>query len=813
MKISLVALFIAGIYIPSAVAQTQSQLSSSEIKLGLQKLAVVGNVLYIAAHPDDENTRLLAYLSKERKVRTAYLSITRGDGGQNLIGNEQAELLGLIRTQELLAARKVDGAEQFFTRANDFGYSKTSNETFKFWGKEQILADAVWVIRKFRPDVIINRFPEDNRAGHGHHAASAILAREAFVAAADPTRFPEQLKFVQVWQAKRILWNTYNFGGTNTTSEDQLKIDVGGYNPLLGKSYGEIAAESRSKHKSQGFGSASQRGQIFEYFSHLAGEPTKNNFFDGIDLSWNSVKGGQNIEELINNVNKNFLMDDPSKSVAALTGILTEIEKLNPSAIRTQKEKEVKNLIAACAGLWFESYAAESRYAVNDSIIVRSQAIVRSSVPVTLKSLSGIIKNSLMENGVVVNFDGSGKSNEISEPYWLTENHAVGSYKFTDQQLAGNPENQYPVKTDFTFSIAGKDISFTKPVVFKYTDPVGGEIYKPLVIAPPLTATIAEKAYVFTGNSAKTIQVQLKSFRNKTTGTLKTLIPLGWRITPDQVNFTLEKKGDEQTIEFTLSSSGNVKSGKLSITIDVSGQTYNRGLKEFSYEHIPVQTLFPVAEARLEKIDLKTDGKKVGYLAGAGDLIPESLKQIGYEVNMLSENQLLNGNLAIYDVIIAGVRAYNVNDRLKFIQPRILEYVKNGGTYLVQYNVINPLPMTNIGPYPFKISRERITDEDAEVTLIDPKMQILNYPNKITKQDFDGWIQERGIYYLTDLDSNYRPVLKMNDPGEKPNNGSLIIADYGKGRFVYTSLAFFRQLPAGVPGAYRLFVNLMAKKK
>jgi LmbE family N-acetylglucosaminyl deacetylase len=793
-------------------AQYLAQPNSSEIKLAIRKLNTIGSVLYIAAHPDDENTRLLAYLSKEKKVRTGYLALTRGDGGQNLIGNEQAELLGLIRTQELLAARRVDGAEQFFTRANDFGFSKTSDETFKFWGKEQILADAVWIIRKFKPDVIITRFPEDARAGHGHHAASAIIAREAFLAAADPARFPEQLKFVQVWQAKRILWNTFNFGGNNTTSEDQLKIDIGGYSPLLGKSYGELAAESRSNHKSQGFGSARQRGQMFEYFSLVAGEPAKNDLFDGVDLSWNRMAEGENIRKMIDRVNQNYSIEDPSKSVSGLTEILTQIEKLNPSSLKTIKEKEVKDIIAVSAGLWFESYAAEQGYALNDSVKIRSQAIVRSSVPVTWKSLSGLTQNKILENGTIASAENSAISNKISEPYWLAENHPVGFYKFNDQQLVGNPENQIPVQTTFTFTIAGKDITYDRPVVYKFTDQVRGEIYQPLVIAPPVTATIAEKAYVFPGNTSRIIQVQLKSFADKTSGRLQTLIPKGWKISPQQLDFNLEKKGDEQTVEFTLTPSGNVDNGTLSISVNLRGQIYNRGLKVISYEHIPVQTLFPLAEARLERLDLKTDGKKVGYLAGAGDLIPESLKQIGYEVTVLSENELLNGNLAQYDAIIAGVRAYNVNDRLKYSQSKIMEYVKNGGTYLVQYNVNNPLVLANIGPYSFKISRDRVTDEEAAVTIIDPNMLVLNYPNKITLQDFNGWIQERGVYFLSDLDSNYHPVLKMNDPDEKPNEGSLIVADYGKGKFVYTSLAFFRQLPAGVPGAYRLFVNLIAKK-
>ncbi|WP_026897538.1 PIG-L family deacetylase [Daejeonella oryzae] len=813
MKLSILIFFFLGIFSASIFAQTSPGWSSSEIKQGMQKLAVTASALYIAAHPDDENTRLLAYLSKERNVRTGYLALTRGDGGQNLIGNEQAELLGLIRTQELLAARSIDGAEQFFTRANDFGYSKTSDETFKFWGKEQILADAVWVIRKFRPDVIITRFPEDSRAGHGHHAASAIIAREAFVAAADPKRFPEQLKHVQTWQATRIVWNTFNFGGTNTTSEDQLKIDVGGFNPLSGKSYGEVAAESRSRHRSQGFGSAAQRGQMFEYFSPVAGKPASKDLFDDVDLSWNKIKGGANIQKLINQINQNFLNEDPSKSVSQLVKLLTDVEDLNPSSIKDKKEEEIKDLIISCAGLWFESYAAEPSYSVNDSIKIRSQVIVRSSKPVLWKSLSGKTINTTLKNGIMVSAENSALANEISEPYWLAANHPVGYYLINDQQLVGNPENINPIQTTFSFSINGKDLTFHRPVVYKYTDQVRGEIYQPMIIAPPVTASIAEKSYVFAAKNSRTIQVQLKSFRNNTSGILKPIIPKGWKISPQEIEFAIAKKGDEQIKEFILSPSGEVKSGNLSINIHLDSQKYNRGLKVVNYDHIPLQTLFPVTEVRVERLDLNTDGKKIGYMAGAGDLIPESLKQIGYEVILLSENEILIGSLNSYDAIIAGVRAYNVNERLKYLQPKLMEYVKNGGTYLVQYNVNNPLLVNNIGPYPFKISRDRVTDEEAAVTFIDPKSKILNYPNKITPDDFNGWIQERGIYFVSDFDPEYRSILKMSDAGESPNAGSLIVADYGKGKFVYTSLAFFRQLPAGVPGAYRLFVNLLAKNQ
>jgi LmbE family N-acetylglucosaminyl deacetylase len=792
--------------------QSSILLNSSEIKLGLQKLNTLGSALYIAAHPDDENTRLLAFLAKEKKFRTGYLSLTRGDGGQNLIGNEQSELLGLIRTQELLAARRTDGAEQFFSRAIDFGFSKNSDETFRIWDKDQVLADAVWVIRKFRPDIIITRFPEDARAGHGHHAASGIIAREAFIAAADAKRFPEQLKYVEVWQARRIVWNTYNFGSMNTTAEDQLKLDVGAFNPLLGKGYGEIAAESRTHHKSQGFGSARQRGQAYEYFIHTAGILSKSDIFEGINSKWSRIPGAEEIGRMISSADQNFNSNVPSASVPALVSILKVIESLPDGYWKEQKSKEIKDLIASAAGLWFESYSVQALQALGDSIRIRSDIVLQSKTPVRLLSLNGRKQDFDLKEGVAKIIQGNVIAKEITEPYWLFEDHPMGMFKIDDQQLIGHPEKPGSV-ISFSFEIEDHEISYLRPAVYKYTDQVRGEVYQPLIVAPAVTASIADKAYVFVGNTSKSITVVLKSFRDKTQGSLIPQVPPGWKIEPQKIMFDLPRKGDEKTVQFTISPGDQAVSGKFSLQVQSAGQTYKRAHRIISYDHIPIQHLFPLAEAKIERIELKTGGKKIGYIAGAGDLIPESLQQIGYEVSMLSETEIMNTDLSNYDAIITGVRAYNVNERLAVMQPKLMEYVSKGGTLLIQYNVSNPILVQNIGPYPFKITRDRVTDENSGIRFLEKDHPVLNYPNKITAKDFEGWIQERGLYFLSDADPKYKRILSMNDPGETPKDGSLLVTDYGKGRFVYTSLVFFRELPAGIPGAYRLFVNLLTKQK
>ncbi|TKC03956.1 PIG-L family deacetylase [Pedobacter frigoris] len=811
MKSRLYLLVISAVLPFFSQAQMMQQLNAAEIKQGLQALNVTGSVLYVAAHPDDENTRLLAYLAKEKKVRTGYLSLTRGDGGQNLIGNEQAELLGLIRTQELLAARRTDGAEQFFTRANDFGFSKNPEESFKIWDKAKILADVVWVIRKFQPDVIITRFPEDSRAGHGHHSGSAILAKEAFVAAADPKQFPEQLAFVKPWKAKRILWNTSNFGGNNTTSEDQLKIDVGTYNPLLGKSYGEIAAESRSNHRSQGFGSARQRGGNIEYFIPVAGEKAVKDIFDGIDFTLNRIPGSTVIQQLIAEINTEYDAAEPSKSVAKLLKLRSLVKD------KAFKHGLLDDLILASAGIWLEMQATSSTYALNTPIKVKVQGIARIKpgfpYTVAVEETNTGASFSLAPNQFVSKEGSIRGGKQLTQPYWLEKSHALGTFVVDSLSKIGLAENPIDLSGVFRVKI-GDDVIVKKlPLIYKYTDQVRGELYQPVVIAPPVTATMSEKAFVFNGNESKQIAVRLKSFKDNAAGTITAVLPSGWKASPEKLEFNLNKKGDEQIVSFTVTPAGAVTGGDLSLNVSVDGLTYNKSLRVIDYEHIPVQTLFPLAEAKVEKIDLKFAGKRIGYLAGAGDLVSESLKQIGYDVVDLTEGQVINGDLSGFDAIVTGVRLYNVNERIKSMQPRLMKYVENGGVLMVQYNVSSPLRLDNIGPYPFRLSRDRVTEEDAKVKIIAPADKALNYPNKITEKDFDGWIQERGLYFVTGADQKYTSLLSMNDQGESAKDGSLIVADYGKGRFVYTGISFFRQLPAGVPGAYRLFVNLISGKK
>ncbi|KAA2242493.1 PIG-L family deacetylase [Chitinophaga agrisoli] len=805
-------------------AQPSPAWNAADIKLQLKKLDTLGSILYMAAHPDDENTRLLGYLAKEKLYRTGYLSLTRGDGGQNLVGNEQGELLGLIRTQELLAARRIDGAEQFFTRAQDFGFSKNPQETFTIWDREKILGDAVWVIRNFKPDVIVARFPADSRAGHGHHTASAMLAAEAFAAAADPKRFPEQLKYVQPWQAKRLLWNTFSFGNVNTTSPDQYKIDVGAFNVLLGRGYGEIAAESRSQHKSQGFGVAASRGSSLEYFTTIAGDAPKQSLMDGVNTSWERVPGGKAIGDLVNKALAAYNLEDPSASIPALLTIRKAINALPDGYWKTQKAKEVDQLVLACAGLWVEAYSASPVVVPGQPMQANLQIINNSHVPVRLQNIRVLDKDSTvnqpLEYDQLMSFPQAltvPANESLSQPYWLAAQHPVGMYIIQDQQLVGRPENIPAIQATVRLEIGGQTFDVVRPLQYKHTDPVRGELYDPLVIAPPVVANLANQVFIFTEKKAQPVTVKLKTMADNSAGDIKLQLPAGFAATPASQPFNLNRKGDEMELQFQITPTeinGTNRVDTFTVAASVNGKVYTQSLQTIHYDHIPPITLFPLAAARLVRVHLQHNGNRLGYIAGAGDLVAASLRQVGYDVTALDEKDIMGGRLQQYDAIIMGVRAYNTNERLKYWQPRLMDYVKNGGTLLVQYNTNAPLVTSQLGPYPFSLSRgDRVTDEHAKITWLQPDNSVMHYPNTITPEDFDGWVQERGLYFTVDADKAYQKLFSMNDKGERPLDGSTLVADYGKGRYVYTSLAFFRQLPAGVPGAYRLFVNLISKQQ
>ena len=811
-------------------AQAPKKWTSAEIHEAIQKLNFLGSALYVAAHPDDENTRLIAYLANEVKANTAYLSLTRGDGGQNLIGTEIQELLGVIRTQELLAARRVDGGNQMFSRANDFGYSKHPDETLKIWNKEEVLADVVWAIRKWQPDIIVNRF--DHRSPgrtHGHHTSSAMLSFEAFDLTNDPTVYPDQLKFVETWQPKRLFFNTsWWFYGSREKFEKadkskMMSVDVGVYYPMKGKSNTEIAAESRSMHKCQGFGSAGTRGMQMEYMELLKGDmpAEKLDLFEGINTTWTRIKGGAAIGEILKAVENNFDYGNPAASIPELLKARKLIQALPNGYWKTVKLEEIEKVIAAALALFVEVVANDQSATPGQEIELSLELINRSNVVVSLEKVSflpegidSLISKSLANNEVF-RFDRKitvPNNQAISTPYWLNKKWELGMYTVEDQQMRGLPETPRIMKVQFDFKIEDTQFSLERPIVFKKTDPVAGEVYAPFEITPPVFANITEKVFVFSDDQPKEVQVLLKSGQENVRGTLELCFGETWKVEPSKFDFDLKLKGEEKIFTFKLFPPAEQDENFILPLVRIGEAVYDKEIVMIEYDHIPTQTVLRDASVKVVKIDLKKEGNKVAYIMGAGDKIPESLEQIGYEVDLLEDAEINVANLKHYDAVILGIRAYNTLERLKFHQSKLLQYVEEGGTMIVQYNTTRRLKvkMDELGPFPLKVSRDRVSVEEAEVRILKPEHPLMNFPNKITDKDFENWIQERGLYFPNEWDENYEAILSANDPGESAKDGGLLVAKHGKGYYIYSGYSWFRELPAGVPGAYRLFANMIS---
>jgi len=803
--------------------QKPKHYSSADIEMMLNKLSVLGNVMYVAAHPDDENTRLIAYLANARQFNTYDFSCTRGDGGQNLIGPEIREELGLIRTHELLEARKCDGGKQLFSRANDFGYSKQPKETFTIWDKGQVLEDMVWAIRKYRPDVLITRFTPIPGETHGHHTASAILAEEAFDAAADPNRFPDQLKLVGTWQAKAIYWNAYWWRKSEFQKPENelIKLDVGEYNTFLGKSYTEIAAESRSMHKSQGFGSTGTRGEQLEYLQYIKGEKAGADVFENIDATWGRIKGGAEIVKLISEINGKFDTKKPYQIVDGLLGLRGAIEKLDDPFWKEMKLNEVDELIYACLGLYLEGASDDFTYMQGQGAKLNIEAINRSPIDVKLLSvkLQGadleVAANSELPNNInksiEANFTVPIKA-RISQPYWLREKGTVGMFRVDDLTERGQPYNGPEFNVTFEIEVKGHKINYTKGIVYKHNDPVEGEQYKPVYVTPKVFVNISDNVVVFANGKPKEIILKVRSGGAGQKGKVKLQLGDGWKISPGSYDFNIGPKGGEENYTFTVYPPEHASDVMAKAIVELDGEEYSSSYKEINYRHIPFLLLFPNAEARFVKIELNKKGEKLGYLMGAGDQVPDALRQIGYKVELLDAKNIDAQSLAKYDAVILGVRAFNTIEELKFKNAELFDYTKNGGTLIVQYNTSYGMVTEDIAPYELKLGRERVTEENAPIQFLDPGNPLLNEPNRITDADFDDWVQERGLYFADKWDKNtFTPLFSSKDKDEdKMLEGSTLVAPYGNGYYIYTSLSWFRELPAGVPGAYRLFANLIS---
>jgi LmbE family N-acetylglucosaminyl deacetylase len=825
----------------SAAARLEAQPApSAEIQQALLKLNELGTVLTIAAHPDDERSELLAYFSQGRHMRAAYLSVTRGEGGQNVLGPEQGAALGLIRTQELLDARRIDGAEQFFTRAIDFGFSKTADETIAKWGHDAVLSDIVWVIRRYRPDVIILGFSGTPSDGHGHHQASALLGKEAGEAAGDPARFPEQLRYVQPWKAAKLVRAGGFFGGRGAPAAPQAsvppiapiaEIDTSGYNSLLGYSYAQLATISRSQHRSQGLGAMGVGGGMGGGGREPAPGPEASStpapdIFDGIEHSWKRFPGGAAIDAVLSQAIREFDWQHPDRTIPLLAKARPLIAAISDPLAKI-KLADIDETIARCAGIWADAQAREGNVTPGSHVAVAMTVVAREPVAASVQSI--VAENvwpgkpwtpsDAAASQRIPDYDLEVPASEAySQPYWLVKPPQAGAYTVDNQLLIGLPES--PVERMRTrLTVAGTPIELLRPVLYRYNDRLEGEKVRPLTVAPPVAVNlplspddIANQVLLFPAAAARSLRVTVKAQVANAEGSLRLDVPAGWKAEPRSQPFRLAAVDDRQELAFQVTPPAGEGTAALHAIATVAGKEVAAGMASISYAHIPQQILFPPSDVKLVRSDIQVTARRVGYIMGAGDEEPDALRQLGLQVALLDEEDLRTGDLSKFDAIVAGVRAYNVRPDLRAYQSRLLDYVNNGGTYVVQ-NVRENVP--NIGPYPFTISTgntARVTVEDSPVVFTHPDSPLLQKPNKIGPRDFEGWVQERGTYFLTQWDPRYETVLSTNDPGEKPLEGGEIWTRYGKGVFIYTAYVWFRELPAGVPGVYRLFANLLSAK-
>jgi LmbE family N-acetylglucosaminyl deacetylase len=782
----------------------------------------MGSVLYIAAHPDDENTQLIAYFARGRSYRTGYLSLTRGDGGQDLLGPELDEELGVIRTQELLAARRIDGGRQFFSRARDFGFSKDYADTLKKWDRQQVLSDMVRVIREFRPDILVTRFSPVPGGTHGHHTASTVLALEAFKLAGDPKAFPDQLETLKPWQPKRILWNN-GFGPSSLGgSVTRLKLDDGGYNPLLGESFGEIAAQSRSMHKSQGMGTVGRRGAASESFQLLDGLPATADIMDGVDTTWNRVPGGAEIGPLTDDIVAHFQPEDPSASVPALLALKARLAGLAADPLVQEKREKLDRIIQACLGLYVETTVTQSEVVPGETLSLRETALVRSAFPVRWTAVRYPATDG--ESAAVSELPADRPTTRTatpilpaatppSQPYWLRQEGTPGMFRVDDPALIGRPENPPIFPVEYVFEVGGQTLVVPDEPVQVVSDPLRGEIRRQLEAVPPVTLGFVDDLELFAPGSTRTATVEVVAARPIAEGSLRLEAPAGWTASPAAQAFKFDHPGEKVRLVFSLTAPAQPATGLFGAAADIGGRTYRTARQDIRYDHIPAQLLQPLARLKAVSLELAVRSHKVGYLAGAGDQVAESIARMGCAVTQLSGADLTADRLREFDAVVIGVRAFNTRTDLIPRLPALFAYVEGGGTVVALYNRPNGLQSVQLAPYPLRLSELRVTDENAAMTLLAPDHPALTTPNRIGPADFGGWVQERGSYFPSTWDSHFTPIVACHDAGEAPLEGGLLIAQYGRGYFVYTGLSWFRQLPAGVPGAYRLFANLISLGK
>ena len=795
-----------------------------EILRQLHSFREMGSVLYIAAHPDDENTELIAYFVRGRNYRTAYLSLTRGDGGQNVLGPEIGNEIGVIRTQELLAARRIDGGRQFFSRAVDFGFSKDYRETLRIWDQQQVMSDMVRVIRQFRPDVLITRFSPIPGGTHGHHTASTMLALEAFKLAGDPKAFPEQQ--LKPWQPKRIVWNESIYQKEDIGGTQQVRIGVGGNDPVSGELFTDIAGRSRSMHKTQGFGNftiSARSGPRFETFQLLDGAPMTNDILDGVDTTWGRVSGGAEIGKLADEIIAQFDSQNPAASVPELMKLREELTALPvDDSVVGEKRAQLDRILQACLGLEVQTTISQTEFVPGEMMKLHHSVVIHSSIPVRWVAVRypGIKRQIDQEIELLTNQSRSLDSTQtlpvdtpLSQPYWLREEGTAGLFRVDDPSLIGRPENPPVFPIEQVFEIGGETLVIPDEAVQVITNSVNSEVRRHMEVIPPVSLDFVSDIALLAPGTSHSVEVEMVASRANLAGILRLEAPQGWDVSPAKQSFRLATVGERVRLKFSITAPPQSATAKIIADAEIAGVRYRNQRVEINYPHIPPQLLQPLASLKAVSLQLANRGHTVGYLPGAGDSVAENLKQMGYSVKVLDDTDLTPEQLHGLDAIVIGVRAFNVRNNVASQLPVLFSYVENGGTIVAQYNRPDGLKTTKLAPFELHLSGDRVTDENATAIFLAPDHPVLNTPNKITSADFGGWVQERGIYFPNQWDDHFTPVLAFNDPGESPLKGGLLVAQYGKGYFVYTGLVFFRELPAGVPGAFRLFANLISLGK
>jgi len=823
----------------------------------LRKLATNRRLLVIAAHPDDEDTPLLTLVARGMGGEAAYLSLTRGDGGQNLIGDELGVGLGLIRTEELIAARRLDGARQYFTRAYDFGFSKSVEETFKLWPKEALLEDAVRVIRRFRPQVIVAIFSGTPRDGHGQHQASGIVAREAFHLAGDPKAFPQlAAEGLAPWQATSLFQTTRFLDRDKTT----IVLPTGGQEPLSGRTFQQIAVASRSLHHSQGTGALQPIGPNEARVGWLEGGSGRetSEIFAGTASELAALAAAAaparraaaeasltRAASLAREARSRISAADLSASAPAIATILEELRNARgafdastpeaAAAAATLEEKihAAETALAISAGIAVDALAQSETAAAGDTVPVTIQVANGSKIPVEIESVA-----LASPNGWTVPASAAGKpvaagameewklsasvpaSAAPTVPYFLEHPLRGGMYDWTGVPagVKGEPYAPAPLSAVVTLKVGASRITVTHAATFRFRDEEYGEIRHAVRAVPALEVLVEPSRIVqpLAATGAARFLVTVRSNSAKpAAGRIEAAAAAGWSAAPQR--FSLAKKGDRAAVEMSLTRTAkSIRASRFDVPVAAvldSGERFAAGIRIIDYEHIRPTPFPQESSVSLTAVDLKLPARTtpIGYVRGASDRIPEALIAVGVPVRILSGSDLEHGDLSRFDTIVLGPRAYETEPSLPPSNHRLLDWMRAGGLLIVQYQQTG---FTDGGFAPDKLEIvrpiDRVTDETAPVKALEPRHPILTTPNPIGADDWNGWVQERGLYFAHSWAPAYTPLLEMADPGDSPQRGSMLAAQFGKGRYVYAGLAFFRQLPAGVPGAYRLFANVLA---